>query len=78
MFNPRAPDSTTETPHLLGVTTVVLLAGGDGLLLLNDRQPARASGSNTAINPKRMKHSLQYTRRHISPYQHRRCSIILA
>jgi hypothetical protein len=36
------------------VTIVVLLAGGDGLLLLNERHPAKASGSNKAIKVRRI------------------------
>jgi hypothetical protein len=46
--------------HRLGVTTVVLLAGGDGLLLLNDKQPANARGSSNAIKARRMRYSLSY------------------
>jgi hypothetical protein len=38
----------------------VLLAGGDGLLLLKDKQPAKASGSNNAIKAGRMRRSLCY------------------
>lgn len=49
--------------YWLGVTTVVLLAGGDGLLLLNERQPASASGNNRAIKAIRMRHSLQCARK---------------
>jgi hypothetical protein len=40
--------------------TVVLLAGGDGLLLLKDRHPASASGSNRAIRARRIGFFLQW------------------
>jgi hypothetical protein len=39
---------------LAGVTIVVLLAGGDGLLLLNDRHPANTSGSKRTNKARRI------------------------
>jgi hypothetical protein len=38
---------------------VVLPAGGDGLLLLNDRHPANASGSKRTIRAIRIEYFLQ-------------------
>ena len=40
--------------YRLGVITVVLGAGCEGLLLLNERHPARASGNSRAIRVRRI------------------------
>ncbi len=53
-----------------GATTVVLLAGGEGLLLLNDRHPARASGSSRAIKARRIVTFLGYASSGIQPTAH--------
>ena len=39
---------------LCGTTTVVSWRGGDGLLLLNEKQPANASGNRRISQDKRM------------------------
>ena len=67
-----------DNRYWAGVTTVVLPAGGDGLLLLNDRHPASANGIKRTINAIRMGASFSYTSHDIGPTGDSHPSIMLA